>query len=213
MAAAVVDFALMLKRWFNENGWPQKITDDWCKDPGVNYPHGPWASQVCGAMKGAGYSPKSEFFVAFGRFNEYVADADFKSLMNTALKDKLMDSRPLVMDDGEIMTACHFWSVYAGVMPPPERYKSNPEKLTQEDADRFVQDIRDKFREISLSKMIDRSEAWGLVRSALVPRMDPHEISFYQGVLAGIDDPSLEELTACQVRGVMMDELDNVLRS
>ena len=25
-------FALTLKRWFNSNGWPQKITDDWAKD-------------------------------------------------------------------------------------------------------------------------------------------------------------------------------------
>ena len=60
-------FAVTLKRWFASNDWPQKITDDWARDVGNST--GPWASQVCNAMKAKGYNPKAEFFLALGTFN------------------------------------------------------------------------------------------------------------------------------------------------
>ena len=71
-------FALTLKRWFRANGWPQKITDDWAKDPGIKSPNGPWASQVCNAMKGDNYNPRAEFYIALGAFNDFVAKKDLK---------------------------------------------------------------------------------------------------------------------------------------
>ena len=46
-------FAITLKRWFAANGWPQRITDVWAHDPGIQSPTGPWASQMCNAMKAA----------------------------------------------------------------------------------------------------------------------------------------------------------------
>ena len=80
-------FAITLKRWFASNDWPQKITNDWAQDVGNT--SGPWASQVCNAMKAAGYNPKAEFFLALGAFNEMVAEQKLLAIKDTRLKERL----------------------------------------------------------------------------------------------------------------------------
>lgn len=187
-------FALVLKRWFKQNGWPQKITDDWCKDPGIKYPHGPWASQVCGAMQGKGYNPKTEFFLAFGRFNQFVGDGDFKAINDRKLKDRLIDSIPLTTDGGKIFTATDFWSLYAGEMEPPSQYASHKTTFSQDDADSWVQKIRSDFRELALQHMIDRPEAWKLLRDQLQSDVSDADLSMIQGILSGMDSPTAEQL-------------------
>lgn len=191
-------FALTLKRWFRANGWPQKITDDWARDPGVNYPHGPWASQVCGVMKADGYNPRAEFFIALAVFNQAVSDQDFKSIQSETLKARLDSAKPLTHDDGRLFTPTDFWSLFAGQSEPPAEY-GDPAVFTQEDADAWAALMRDNFRRLSLQHMCNRAEAWQMLKAKLAEISErenvsyaPDDYAFIQEVLAGFLEPEAE---------------------
>ena len=158
-------FAVTLKRWFASNGWPQKITDDWARD--VGNPTGPWASQVCNAMKASGYNPKAEFFLALGTFNKVVADQELLAITDTKLKDRLTDAKPLLLENGQPYSGAEFWSLYAGLIEPPEALTEKAE-MTQDDVDALVHQMQDNFRQVSLKYMVSRAEAWEMVKQAVI---------------------------------------------
>ena len=59
-------FALTLKRWFASNDWPQKITQDWAEDAGVQNPNGPWGQPDVRGDEGRWLQPKSSILPGFG---------------------------------------------------------------------------------------------------------------------------------------------------
>jgi len=208
---AALTFALTLKRWFRANGWPQKITDDWSKDPGVNYPHGPWASQVCGAMKADGYNPRAEFFIALAVFNEVVSRQDFKNIQGQTVKARLEGAKPLTHDDGRLFTPTDFWSLFAGQSEPPAAYASRTNELTQDDIDEWVKNVRMNFREVSLRHMVSRGEAWHLISDEMTKIAEAHsksigpdDLVWVQEILCGLREPTLEECARHGIRGEEM---------
>ena len=195
-------FALTLKRWFRSNDWPQKITDDWAKDPGVMHPHGPWASQMCGAMKADGYNPKAEFFLALGAFNRFVFEQELIRVKGEKLRDRLKDAQPLLLENGQPYGGPEFWSCYAGVLAPPEEFTSKEKELTIEDVEEATRLWRASFREISLKHMVSKGEAWEMLKERMIeiagehgtPHNDQHDcLSWVQEVLAGIREPTVDE--------------------
>jgi hypothetical protein len=202
-------FALTLKRWFKQNDWPQKITDDWAKDLGVKHPHGPWASQMCGAMKADGYNPKAEFFLSLGTFNRFVFEQQLTSVQDTKLRERLSDAKALLLDNGEPYGGAEFWSLFAGLLQPPEAFATQ-EQMTQEDCDLWVQIQRDNFRKVCLKNMCSRSEGWELLLEAMHKActekgdtFPPDDSDWIQEVLSGMHDPPLEE---CLRRAHRADE-------
>jgi hypothetical protein len=188
-------FALTLKRWFAANDWPQRITDEWAKDEGVNAPNGPWASQMCAAMKGDTYSPRAEFFLALASFNDYIAKQDFKGLQNSKLRDRLLGCRPLQTDDGILYGGAEFWSLFAGLTQPPEWLASKPGQFTQEEMDEWVRIQRENFRKISLKHMCSRAEAWDMLKAEMEKYEDtsPDDLDWVQEILSGLVDPTADE--------------------
>ena len=191
-------FAVTLKRWFASNDWPQKITDDWARDVGNST--GPWASQVCNAMKAAGYNPKAEFFLALGAFNKVVADQELLAITDTKLKDRLTNAKPLCLDTGQPYGGAEFWSLYAGLIETPEAFSQN-EAMTQEDVDALVNLMKDNFRQVSLKHMVSPSKAWELLKEALVSCghehgcfVPPDDIQLIQETLAGLVEHTPETL-------------------
>lgn len=202
-------FALTLKRWFKQNEWPQKITDDWAKDPGINHPHGPWASQMCGAMKADGYNPKADFFLSLGTFNRFVFDQQLTSVQDTKLRERLSDAKALLLDNGEPYGGAEFWSLYAGLLEAPEAFAPQ-EEITQEDCNFWVQIQRDNFRKICLKNMCSRAEGWEILLEAMQKActeagdtLPPDDIDWIQEVLSGLHDPPLDE---CLRRAHRADE-------
>jgi len=198
-------FAQTLKRWFKSNGWPQAITDSWAKDPGVQSPSGPWASQICGAMK-ADFHPRVEFFLAMARFNQFVADQDLRSITASKLRDRLKDAKPLATDAGHLYGATEFFGLFTGLLGPPNEYAQTDE-LTQDDVNLWTETMRDNFRTISLTYMCSRAEAWQLlieeirkVCSATSFALGPDDETWIQEVLSGLHDPTVEEARRCAVR-------------
>ena len=194
-------FALTLKRWFASNDWPQKITQDWAEDAGVRNPNGPWASQMCGTMKAAGYNPKAQFFLALAEFNRFVEQQNTKAIVNSKLRDRLTGAKPLCLDNGQPYKAPDFWSLYAGLIEPPAGFASSAE-FTEEDASEWTNLQRDNFRRVSLKFMCSRGEAWEMILNKLQEVGDregeflsPEDLAWGQEVLAGLHDPNAEELT------------------
>ena len=192
-------FAITLKRWFASNGWPQKITDDWARDVGNST--GPWASQMCNAMKAAGYNPKAEFFLALGTFNKMVAEQELLAISDTKLKDRLTGASPLCLENGQLYGGAEFWSLYAGLIEPPAAFAKSAE-FTEEDAAEWTSLQRDNFRKVSLKFMCSRGEAWEMILNKLQEIGDsegeflsPEDLAWGQEVLAGLHDPSADELT------------------
>ena len=186
-------FAQTLKRWFKANGWPQAITDSWAKDPGIKAPSGPWASQICGAMK-ADFHPRVEFFLAMARFNQFVADQDLKSITSSKLRDRLKGSAPLATDAGQPYGATEFFGLFTGLLGPPATLASTNE-LTQEDVDEWTQLMRENFKKISLQHMCSRAEAWKMLADEMskVASVAPDDFSWFQEVLIGLIDPTVED--------------------
>ena len=179
-------FALTLKRWFNSNGWPQKITDDWAKDEGVLAPNGPWASQICSALK-ADFHPRVEFFIALARFNQFVADQDLRSIQGSKLRDRLKEAKPLVDDAGNLYGATEFFALFAGLAEPPQQFASSGAP-TQEELDAMVQKNQTLFRQWALDEMMNRSEAWEILKTQLNKddRVEPEHLPVIQEKLAGL---------------------------
>ena len=193
-------FALTLKRWFASNDWPQKITQDWAEDAGVQNPHGPWASQMCGAMKASGYNPKAEFFLALAEFNHFVDQQNIKVIANSKLRDRLDGAKPLCLDNGQPYKAPDFWSLYAGLIEPPEAFSSQGE-MTQEDVDAATQLMRDNFRQVSLEHMVSPAVAWQMLQTSITENADqngvyvqPDDIQQFKEVLAGLIEQTPETL-------------------
>lgn len=191
-------FAVTLKRWFASNGWPQKITDDWAQD--VGNATGPWASQVCNALKAAGYNPKAEFFLALGTFNQAVASQELLAIKDAKLKDRLTGASALRLENGQPYGGAEFWSLYAGLIDPPEAF-TRSEEMTQEDVDAAVQMMRDNFRQVSLEYMVSPATAWQMVEAAIVEHgektgvyVSPDDIQQFKEVLAGLFDHTPETL-------------------
>ena len=191
-------FAQTLKRWFNSNSWPQAITDTWAKDPGIQAPSGPWASQICGAMK-ADFHPRVEFFLAMARFNQFVADQDLRSVTVSKLRDRLKGASPLATDAGQLYGATEFFGLFTGLLEPPAAFAKTNE-LTQEDCNEWAQLMRENFKKISLLHMCSRAEAWKLLTDEMKVIGEKHDVfiapddfTWMQEVLIGLIDPSVDD--------------------
>ena len=192
-------FALTLKRWFASNGWPQKITDDWAH--AVQSPTGPWASQVCNALKASGYNPKAEFFLALASFNQAIADQDLLGIKDLKLRERLTNAEPLRLENGQPYGGAEFWSLYAGLLEPPDAFNSATQ-LTEEDVQEWTRQVRDSFRQVCLKHMVDRGEAWSMLRERMLeiqreagkPGNESADcLEWMQEVIAGLREPTVEE--------------------
>lgn len=199
-------FAQTLKRWFKANGWPQAITDSWAKDPGIQAPSGPWASQICGAMK-ADFHPRVEFFLAMARFNQYVADQDLKSITASKLRDRLKGAKPLATDAGQLYGPTDFFGLFTGLIDPPKSLAESEIKITQEDVDEWHEEIRGMFKEIAINYMLDRPAAWEMVQAKIIEEAhgnNNHEhhddLMWIKEILSGFRDATIDECVRCAKR-------------
>ena len=87
-----------------------------------------------------------------------------------------------------------------GLIEPPETFASAAE-FTEEDAAEWTRLQRDNFRKVSLKYMCSRAEAWQMILEKLQEVGDregewlsSEDLAWGQEVLAGIHDPSADEL-------------------
>ena len=193
-------FARVVKIWLRENGWPQKITDDWARDPGVLAPNGPWASQICAALK-AEFHPRVEFFLALGRFNQVVAEKDLRNVTDAKVKARLLDAKPLVDDSGKVYGAAEFFALMSGLSDGPSAYTRPATDFSEEDAAEWTLLMRQNFKEVCLQNMCSRAEGWELLKQTIYDighkvgeHLSQEDVDWAREVLAGLHDPPAAEL-------------------
>ena len=190
---AQILFALALKKWFRQNGWPQKITDDWAK--ATESKIGPWASQVCHFMQGD-FSPQPPVFVAWGEFNQAVAAQEFEKINDATTKERLTGAEPMRDDDGTPFTAADFFSLYVGLVPVPHRYRP-PKQISDQAAAEHSQKAVKLFRDGVKKQMVTPRQAWEDLRPFLGDWKQA-EIDQFQEVLVELHVWTGEEATALQ---------------
>lgn len=136
MTPAAEEFSRLLKHWFRQNGWPQSITEAWARGTGCEI--GPWASQISKAMS-CQLDPKTNFFLALGRFNAAVEENAFAGVTDLKARKRLKDSQPLCRDDGRLYTAADFFAVFAGLLEIPARYQQEQQEADSQDWDKLAE--------------------------------------------------------------------------
>ena len=191
-------FGPALKRWFASNNWPQSITQDWAN--AAQSPNGPWASQISKAMNGKA-EPKPEFFMALAAFNEAVCERKVQGFTDRRLVDRMISGEPICHENGVPYDAPAFFSLYVGLIEPPEFAEPEPEiTITQEDVDLWHQTIRGMFKEIAIKYMLDRPAAWEMVQAKIVEQAHGNnnhdgndDLMWCKEILSGFRDATIEE--------------------
>ena len=73
----------------------------------------------------------------------------------------------LYLENGQPYGGAEFWSLYAGLIEPPEAF-AKKEQMTQEDVDEWVAIQRDNFRQISLEKVVSQGRSLGHAQGQIV---------------------------------------------
>ena len=191
----------ILKEWFAQNEWPQSVSEGLARSKGWEL--GPWASQISICMSGR-LTPKPNFFVGLGQFNQAVAERDFAGVTDRRLMDRLKAGQPIVHDDcckgwrceaGVPWAAMDFFGCYIGAISPP-KFVEPQRVITQEEVDIFVAKIRSGWRELVLVAMDVKGPpaVWAKVAERCVNHgAAPEDIEWSQELLSGLREMTIEE--------------------
>lgn len=190
-------FGRVIRLWFKANGWAQDVPHRLAKFTGAK---GPWNSQISTAMN-AKLDPKPEFFLAFGAFNQLVAEGRFPMVSERRLANQLSGSRPLCREDGHPYGAADFFSLFTGLIQPPAEYAAPavPEISDQEAKSRSEM-ARKGFQGHAQDLMLSPREAWDQV-ARFAENMNDAQLARFKEVLSGWSDWTGEELMAMQTSG------------
>lgn len=185
------DFGFVIKAWFAKNEWPQVVAEQVARAKGSKI--GPWASQMSNCMQGK-LSPKPDFFVAMGWFNNVILTRDFQGITDRRLMDRLLGSEALTHEDGQPFTASDFFSLFIGELKIPSQFSQAEVELTQDQVDDFWNEIRLAFRELALEMMTDKVEVWNLIAAALQKEgIHQDEIDWVREAMVGLIKPTVAE--------------------
>ena len=184
----------VIKAWFKANDWPQSVSEGLARAKG--WTAGPWASQISICMAGR-LTPKPNFFLSLGMFNQAVAERDFVGVTDRRLMDRLKAGQPICHEDGVPWDAMDFFGCYIGAVKPPKDIKQPAEMPTQEETDEAWGIVQDSFRELVLSAMDPGGPkaVWGEIAKAAIEKgMAIEDVEYVQEVIAGLRQPKPEEL-------------------
>ena len=88
--------------------------------------------------------PKTNFFLALGRFNAAVQENAFAGVTDKKARERLKDSQPMCHDDGQLYTAADFFAVFVGLLEIPARYQQEQQEDDSQDWDRLA-DLMKQF--------------------------------------------------------------------
>ena len=111
---AAIDFGHLVKAWFNQNGWPQSLPEQWARANGSSI--GPWASQISHCMNGK-HKPEPAFFVAMHSFNLAIAESNCGKCA-AKQSQQIIFGDALRRPDGTPLTVGDWFELYVGAQTP-----------------------------------------------------------------------------------------------
>ena len=186
------EFGAVIKAWFAKNGWPQIVAEQVARAKGSKI--GPWASQMSNCMQGK-LTPKPDFFVAMGWFNNVILTRDFQGITDRRLMDRLLGSEALTHEDGQPYTATCFFSLYVGEHEAPKEFSQPPATVTQEDVDQWARDLRELFHATVMDLVLPARDVWQLIEDSSIQKgMALEDLMWLREVVTGLINPTLEEI-------------------
>jgi hypothetical protein len=141
-------------------------------------------------------SPKPNFFVALGQFNQAVAERDLAGVTDRRLMDRLRQGQPLTHEDGNPWTAQDFFACYIGQLQMPEELRGPPDvTITQEMISDWTDGLRTSFRDLCLTMMQPANAVWAEVRVELIKNegINADDADWAREVVAGLREPTIDE--------------------
>lgn len=183
-------FGRALTAWMRINGWSQQTIHDLAQELG---PHGPHNSQVSLAQRGI-LDPKPLWFVSLAAFNKAIAEQKLPPGLSRKLRDRFIDSKPYLMDDGQLATASDFFAVFVGEISPPQALTTAP-GFSAAQAEQACEALRKGFRQRARAEMLSPAAAWDDLEVHLKnARLTKQERDHLREMLSGWTDCTPEEL-------------------
>lgn len=190
-----VAFGKVIRRWFRSNGWGQDVPHRLSKFTGAA---GPWNSQISTVMAGR-LDPKPAFFVAFGAFNQAVAEQSFKGVSDRRLIEQLRGAAPLRDNSGRPCTAPDLFAMFTGLADLPQEHAAQVE-ITEEEAKARSEAQRQAFQRHAREQLLSPREAWDQLRRCC-EGMGPDLLDRFRDVLSGWSDWQPSEIEAMLADG------------
>lgn len=145
-----------VKTWARLNSFSIQVPHDWAKAVGSE---GPWNSQWSLLTRGK-LDAKPLFFVSVGRFNRAIAAKDFTAIKDRKLLDRLKAAEPFVGNDDAVWGPMEFYGAYVGELTPPDRYLSSAPVVTEEQAIKVTEELREQFRQRATEGLLPPKQAF-----------------------------------------------------
>ena len=182
----------VIKAWFKANEWPQSVSEGLARAKG--WTAGPWASQISICMAGR-LTPKPNFFLSLGMFNQAVAERDFLGVTDRRLMDRLKAGQPICHENGVPWDAMDFFGCYIGAVEPPKSLTEPKNEITAEDAEELTRVLREGFREVVLQAMNPGGPqaVWKeIAKRAVAAGLAPEDADTTQEIVSGMLDVTVE---------------------
>lgn len=205
-----------IKTWGRQNSFSIQVPHDWAKAVGSE---GPWNSQWSLLTRGK-LDAKPLFFVSVGRFNRAIAAKDFAAIKDRKLLDRLKAAEPFLGDDDSVWGPMEFYGAYVGELTPPDRYLSGAPIVTEEQALKVTEELREKFRQHAAEGLLPPKQAFaqlaensglGVARQTRLQQIlsgwdvltveDLEEGTLVRAVTAWASDEALEKVSTSTVTG------------
>jgi hypothetical protein len=177
-----------IKTWARLNGFSIQVPHDWAKAVGSE---GPWNSQWSLLTRGK-LDAKPLFFVSVGRFNRAIAAKDFTAIKDRKLLDRLKAAEPFLGNDDAVWGPMEFYGAYVGELTPPDRYLSDAAEITEEQAIKVTEELREQFRRHASEGLLPPKQAFAQL--AEKSGLGAARQTRLQQILSGWDSLTVEDL-------------------
>ena len=188
-------FGRMLLNWRRGNGWTQYTACSWAEEVGfetISY------GNLSVIEQGKAGELRQKAFWQLGELNRRIADQDWGSVKDQAIKEKLEGAVPLGDKDCPVWTPLEFWACYCGLREVPDAFRTTPAPtIGQRKATELSSKWRNQMRRVVDDCGLEPSDA---LNSLAAEASEEHRKRFY-AVLTGFCDYKPEELAPLWVEG------------
>ena len=188
-------FGRMLLNWRRGNGWTQYTACSWAEEVGfetISY------GNLSVIEQGKAGELRQKAFWQLGELNRRIADQDWGSVKDQAIKEKLEGAVPLGDKDCPVWTPLEFWACYCGLREVPDAFRTTPAPtIGQRKATELSSKWRNQMRRVVDDCGLEPSDA---LNSLAAEASEEHRKRFY-AVLTGFGDYKPEELAPLWIEG------------